>query len=154
MEGLLVGLICDLEKNWTPLVQEGESLIITNMAIRLQVGSTGSKVANNWRLERKLKTLSTILMVNLAIIFQHVRIKSNKLANYIANRKVTQNYAIHYSCWDNNIEPDDMENLKQIAIQDHNISDAGAHESEGGCCRGERACAIVGVIPSPTCLHA
>ena len=93
-------------------------------------------------------------MENTMIIFQHLRRKSNKLANSIANRKVTQNYAIHYSCWDNNIEPDDMENLKQIAIQDHNILDVGVHESEDGWCRGERACAIAGVIPSPTHLHS
>ena len=54
-------------------------------------------------------------MANPTIIFQHVKRKPNKLTGSIANRGVTMNFTIHYSCWDDNIEPEDMEDWKQIA---------------------------------------
>ena len=47
MEGLSIGLTWALDMNWTPLILEGDSLLIINMDTRLQEGSTGSKVPNN-----------------------------------------------------------------------------------------------------------
>ena len=35
LEGLLVGFSWDLDMNWTPIIVEGESLLIINMAARI-----------------------------------------------------------------------------------------------------------------------
>ena len=89
MEGLLIDITWAPNKNWTPLILEGESLLIIHMENRIQAGTTRIRVAKKWRLESRIKTLEAILLTNPAVIFQHVKRQANKLADSIANQGVT-----------------------------------------------------------------
>ena len=81
---MLLDMDWAIKQRWLPLILEGDSLLIINMARRLQVGSIVSKISKNWHLECKLRALNDILDGHPAIIFQHV----NKLTDSIANKGV------------------------------------------------------------------
>ena len=84
LEGMLLDMDWAIKQRWLPLILEGDSLLIINMARRLQAGSIVSKISKNCYLECKLKALNDILDGHPAVVFQHV----NKLMYSITNKGV------------------------------------------------------------------
>eukprot|EP00253_Pinus_taeda_P008572 PITA_08572 len=85
LEGLWQGLILAKDHNLFPLIIEGYSQIIINMATKLLQGAPIHKVSNSWRMAQILELLRNWLSQNPAISFQHIVREGNKLADFLAN---------------------------------------------------------------------
>lgn len=85
LEGLWQGLILTWNLNLQPLVVEGDSQILINMAKHLQNGSQARKIATSWRLEARLEAIEQSLRSNRAISFNHIKREGNKVADLLAN---------------------------------------------------------------------
>ena len=85
LEGLINGLIWAKETGKLPLVVEGDSQIIINMAHKLQVGSLMTQVSKNWRWESRLSVLLQILVGEESILLTHVKREGNRVADAMAN---------------------------------------------------------------------
>jgi len=85
LEGLWQGLSIAKEFNLQPLLVEGDSQIIINMANRIQNGSQTRKVAHSWRLEARLNSIERELLQNRALSFLHTKREGNKTADLLAN---------------------------------------------------------------------
>jgi len=85
LEGLWRGLTLAQEQKYLPLIVEGDSQILINMALKIQQGSPIQKVSNSWRMATRLERLQQWLNYNQAISFKHIRREGNKLADFLAN---------------------------------------------------------------------
>eukprot|EP00253_Pinus_taeda_P008637 PITA_08637 len=85
LEGLWQGLSIARELNLHPLMVEGDSQIIINMATRIQNGSQTRKVAHSWRLEARLNNIERELHQHRALTFLHTRREGNKTTDLLAN---------------------------------------------------------------------
>jgi len=85
LEGLWKGLLLPGKLSLQPLIVEGDSQILINMATRIQNGSQARKVASSWRLEARLNAIEQELRKNRAISFNHIRREGNKVADLLAN---------------------------------------------------------------------
>ena len=68
-----------------PIIIEGDSQILINIAKKLLWGTTPEKVAHSWRLEARIKQLSRWLMQHRAVSFNHIKREGNKVADLLAN---------------------------------------------------------------------
>jgi len=73
LEGLWQGLLQAWNLNLQPLMVEGDSQILINMATRIQNGSLARKVASSWRLEARLSDIAQKLSNFRAISFIHTK---------------------------------------------------------------------------------
>lgn len=85
LEGLWRGLHLAKERGLLPLIVEGDSQIIINMASKLLQGSPVHKVSSSWRMATRLELLQQWLTQNQAISFKNIRREGNKLADFLAN---------------------------------------------------------------------
>lgn len=85
LEGLWQGLLLAWNLNLQPLIVEGDSQILINMATHIQNGSQARKVATSWRLEARLNAIEQDLRNNRAISFTHTKREGNKIADLLAN---------------------------------------------------------------------
>lgn len=85
LEGLWRGLNLAQKQGLLPLIVEGDSQIIINMASKLQQGSPVHKVSSSWRMATRLERLQQWIGHNQAISFKHIRREGNKLADFLAN---------------------------------------------------------------------
>eukprot|EP00253_Pinus_taeda_P007130 PITA_07130 len=85
LEGLWQGLTLAWNLNLQPLVMEGDSQILINMAKHLQNGSQANKIATSWRLEARLKDIEHLLRNNRVISFMHTKRGGNKVTDLLAN---------------------------------------------------------------------
>lgn len=85
LEGLWRGLNMAQQEGLTPLIVEGDSQIIINMATKIQQGTEAQKVSRCWRMVTRLELLQSWLRDNKAITFNHIRREGNKLADFMAN---------------------------------------------------------------------
>eukprot|EP00253_Pinus_taeda_P026720 PITA_26720 len=85
LEGLWQGLSIARELNLHPLMVEGDSQIIINMATRIQNGSQTRKVAHSWRLEARLNNIEREMHYHRALSFLRTRREGNKTADLLAN---------------------------------------------------------------------
>eukprot|EP00253_Pinus_taeda_P001915 PITA_01915 len=85
LEGLWQGLLQAGNLNFQPIIVEGDSQILINMATRLQNGSNARKIALSWRLEARLNALAKKLSNFNAISFSHTKREGNKVADLLAN---------------------------------------------------------------------
>ena len=51
LEGMLFCLEWEIQQNWHPIIIEGYSMLIINMAKRLQASSKEGKISTTWCLE-------------------------------------------------------------------------------------------------------
>eukprot|EP00253_Pinus_taeda_P028233 PITA_28233 len=81
------GIIRDSEGNLNlqPIIVEGDSQILINLATRLQKGSNTRKIVPSWRLEARLNALAKQLSNFSAISFSHTKREGNKVADLLAN---------------------------------------------------------------------
>lgn len=85
LEGLWRGLKIAQKQRYTPLIVEGDSQIIINMASKIQQGSETQKVSRSWRMVSRLELLQLLLRDNKAISLKHIGREGNKLADFLAN---------------------------------------------------------------------
>eukprot|EP00253_Pinus_taeda_P021755 PITA_21755 len=85
LEGLWLGLQIAHHQSFMPLIVEGDSQIIINMASKLQQGSAAQKVSRSWRMATRLESLQTWLKNNKSTSFRHIRREGNKAADFLAN---------------------------------------------------------------------
>ena len=102
LEGLINGISWALQKEKTPLLVEGDSQVIINIARRLQHGAATSQVSKNWRWEGFLSELKRILGVPSAIKLSHVRRSGNKLEDALENKGVENHNSFHAKEFDDN----------------------------------------------------
>lgn len=79
LEGLWQGLCLAHQHNFHPIIIEGDSQILINMATQIQQGSSASKVATSWRLAARLELIEKWLKNKRAITFNHVRERATRL---------------------------------------------------------------------------
>eukprot|EP00253_Pinus_taeda_P008458 PITA_08458 len=85
LEGLWRGLFMAQREGLLPLIVEGDSQLLINMAIKIQQGTEAQKVSRSWRMVSRLELLQSWLKDNKAITFNHIRREGNKLADFMAN---------------------------------------------------------------------
>eukprot|EP00253_Pinus_taeda_P025774 PITA_25774 len=85
LDGLWKGLQISQQQRYIPLIVEGDSQIIINMATKIQQGSAAQKVSRSWRMATRLESLQTWLHNNKATSFKHTRREGNKAADFLAN---------------------------------------------------------------------
>eukprot|EP00253_Pinus_taeda_P004733 PITA_04733 len=85
LEGRWRGLNIAQTQRYTPLIVEGDSQIIINMASKIQQGSEIQKVSRSWRMVTRLELLQQWLRDNKTISFKHIRREANKLSDFLAN---------------------------------------------------------------------
>jgi len=90
LEGLWQGLQIAQHQSFFPLIAEGDSQIIINMATKIQQGSAAQKVSRSWRMATRLESLQTWLQNNQATSFKHTRREGNKAADFLANLGANQ----------------------------------------------------------------
>ena len=95
LEGLINGLIWAKQTDKLPLVVEGDSQIIINMARKLQAGSLMTQVSKNWRWESRLSTLRQILIGEEALLLTHVKREGNRVADAMANSGLESEFSFH-----------------------------------------------------------
>ena len=78
LEGLLEGLDMASHHGWLPIILEGDSKIILQMATKLLHGKPMSKVANNWKMDHSLDQLRGLLMAHSEVQIHHVKRKANR----------------------------------------------------------------------------
>ena len=86
--GMLQGIIIAQNQGSFPLIVEGESDLILNMASKLQNGSNSCKVSFSWRLDHDLQQLADLLSEPMEITFQNIRREANSLLDKLANKGI------------------------------------------------------------------
>ena len=95
LEVLINGLKWAMQTGKIPLVAEGDSQIIINLARRLQSGALTTQVSKNLRWEGRLSVLRQILTGEEAILLSHVKQEGNKVADVMANVGVESSLSFH-----------------------------------------------------------
>ena len=95
LEVLINGLKWAMQTGKIPLVAEGDSQIIINLARRLQSGALTTQVSKNWRWEGRLSVLRQILTSKEAILLLHVKWEGNKVEDVMENVGVENSLSFH-----------------------------------------------------------
>ena len=85
LEGLINGLSWSLQQKKTPLTMEGDSMVITNIAKRIQHGEAISQVSKNRRWEGWLTELKRLLLGTPTLQFMDVTRTGNRVADALGN---------------------------------------------------------------------
>jgi ribonuclease HI len=83
--GLTRGLQLAIEHNFTKLIVEGDSLVITNLFGKILNGADPERISPCWRLSYGLRTIVNLLQPNQAFIPSHIRRKVNQVADELEN---------------------------------------------------------------------
>lgn len=118
LEGLWRGLILAQEQNFFPLIVEGDSQILINMALKIQQGSSIHKVSSSWRMATRLERLQNWLQENQAISFKHIRREGNKLADFLANLGVDKGKEFFAGSLQGTTTEDQLSNFQAILTKD------------------------------------
>lgn len=94
---LFAGLEMASTHGWFPIILEGDSQIILQMAEKLLNGKPVHKVAENWRMEHNLEQLRAKLIRHSEVQIHHVKRKANKLADLLANNGVESGQKVTYA---------------------------------------------------------
>lgn len=88
LKSLLVGLDMTQTHGWFPVILEGDSQVILQMAEKLLNGKQVHKVADNWCMIHHLELLKAKLLNHSKVQIHHVKRKANSLADLLANHGV------------------------------------------------------------------
>lgn len=80
LRGLLEGLRMATSHGWMPLILEGDSQVILQMATKLINGKKVRKVTENWKMNFSLEELQTLLRHHSEVQIHYVRRKAKKIA--------------------------------------------------------------------------
>jgi len=119
LEGLWRGLKIAHEKEYFPLIIEGDSQILIRMITKLQHGSSIHKVSNSWRMAQRLELTNQWLSQHQEIVFKHTRREGNKLADILANIGVEAMDGYYEGTIDNLNSREQIAKIQEIIIQDN-----------------------------------
>lgn len=125
LEGLWQGLLLADQLNLQPLIVEGDSQLLINIATHLQNGSQARKIAPSWRLEARLNIMEQFLRNKKAISFNHTRREGNKIADLLANVGVENNQVIRSGSMAIIQNQQQAQELNCLIQKDAGHSDAG-----------------------------
>jgi len=133
LEGLIHGLQLASNKDWFPLIVEGDSKIILRMAANIQNGQAATKVSNHWRLEGRLERLVYMMKSPEACTWSHVRRKGNKVADRLANLGVDARVHFWHGPMRNLPSREIQEDCQRLIEQDWGHPEAGdrLHRARG-----------------------
>lgn len=118
------------EKGLFPLIVEGDSQIITNIALKLMQGSPVYKVSSSWRMATRLEMLKQWLTNHQAITFKHIRREGNKLADFLANLGVDSGKEFFEGSISSIVSGNQLSNFKTIVTNDMQLKE-GSHPDAG-----------------------
>eukprot|EP00253_Pinus_taeda_P002560 PITA_02560 len=130
LEGLWQGLSIARELNLYPLIVEGDSQIIINMATHIQNGSHTRKVAHSWRLEARLNNIDREMHQHRALSFLHTRREGNKTADLLANLGVECSRTLLTGNLDIIPNPQKAQECRSLIQSDVEFPDAGGGTSQ------------------------
>ena len=90
LKGLLAVLAMAAQHGWLPIILEGDSQIILQMATKLLHGKLVNNVADNWKMSHSLDLLRGLLRDHSEVQIHHVKRKANRLADLLANYGVSK----------------------------------------------------------------
>ena len=96
LEGLWKVMKLADQHNFYPILIEGDTQILINMATQIQQGRSTSRVVNSWRLMTRLETIEKWIKDKKAITFIHVKRDCNKVVYLLANIGTDQDQILHY----------------------------------------------------------
>jgi len=95
LKGLWQGLNLAQRHTFFPLIIEGDSQILINMAQQIIQGAPVNKLSCSWQLAARLQHIEQVLASNKEITFKHIKRNGNKVADHLANLGVMSNRPIH-----------------------------------------------------------
>ena len=127
MEGLWQGLNLTHLYNLSPIIVEGDSQILINIANQLLHGTRSEKVATSWRMASRLYNLSRWLDNNQAISFVHTKREGNKIVDLLANLGVDSTDSLIHGPLHIIHDRDTLQNYIKQVQTDQNSPDAVDH---------------------------
>lgn len=121
LEGILAGMALVANLNIQPVILEGDSQIIINLAKKLQQGYQVNKITKNWRLEFCVERLADIIGRFRHCAFSHVRRRANRVADKLANQGVTVDENFTSTKWPPQNAADWVRQVSQITNEDQQI---------------------------------
>lgn len=125
LEGLWQGMKLADQHNFYPILIEGDTQILINMATQIQQGRSSSRVFNSWRLMTRLETIEKWIKHKKEISFIHVKRDYNKVADILENIGTHQDQIQHYG------PLGIIDNQNQIQIYT-DLMQQEAHSLDGG----------------------
>lgn len=95
LEGLWQGLNLAQQHSYFPLIIEGDSQILINMAQQIIHGTPVNKLSCSWRLATHLQHIEHLLATNKAITFKQIKRNGNKVADLLANLGVISDRTLY-----------------------------------------------------------
>ena len=89
-----------------PLILEGYSQVILQMANKLLNGKQVSKVTENWKMNYSLEVLQNLLRQHSEVQIHHVWREENKLVDLVANYGEKQRQELKQQLWEDQMEED------------------------------------------------
>lgn len=118
-KALLAGMDMVMTNGWFPIILEGDSQLILQMAVKLLNGKPVHKVVDNWRMANNLEQLRSLLIVHSEVQIHHVKCKTNKLADLLANHGVDSGQEVTYALWQGTVEETLWEKCQIVMEQDY-----------------------------------
>lgn len=118
LEGLWKGLNIAQKDGFSPLIVEGDSQILINMAIKIQQGTEAQKTSKSWRMVSRLELLQSWLKENRATTFNHIRREGNKLADFLANLGVDRGQDHYEGLLQGHVSETDWSTFQEILRKD------------------------------------
>ena len=89
---MINGVTWAIQNQRTPLIVEGDSMVIINLTRRIMHGATINQVSCNWRWEFRLSTVRERLSNTHALSFSHIKTSVNKVADILTNEGVGKSF--------------------------------------------------------------
>lgn len=99
-----------IQSNCQNVIVEADSELLINAAKRISNGTGLEKVTKQWRLTRVLQRIQVHLLELCTLRFTHVRRKTNKLADILANQGVSSKDSAILRRWNTMVQS----NLKKL----------------------------------------
>ena len=90
---------------------------------QLQLDTPASKVATSWRLLTRLELIEQWLKTHHAISFKHIRRTANKVADFLANKGVTQSFSLYKGSFSNTNDVTLIHDFTHLVHKDSSILD-------------------------------
>ena len=106
LKAFLAGINMLITNGWFPVITEGDSQIISQMAMKLLHRKSVHKVVDNWQLAYNLEQLQSLLIPHSDVHTHHFKCKANKLVDILASHGVNLGKDHTQDLWDKTIHED------------------------------------------------
>ena len=118
LKRLIVGIDMAIQQGWIPIILEGDSRIILQMATKLLHGKLVSKVADNWKMDHTLEQVRGLVRAHSKVQIHHVKRKQNNLADLLANYGVRHKQEFQQQRWEDVMEESLQRNYQRVMERD------------------------------------